>query len=61
MTIKKDSVIGSVDTGKMDVRLDVLFEQEQMVNMINDNGTTAVKNRWYGLQKKMIQMWRKTM
>ena len=31
MTINKDSIIGNLNPRRMDVRLDVLFEQEQVV------------------------------
>ena len=47
MTIFEDSNIGSGDLGRMDVRLDVLFEQKQEVINIkgtkNDRTTTAEK------------------
>ena len=37
ITIDEDIVIGSVDPGRMDIRLNVLFKQEQMV--IDNEGT----------------------
>ena len=39
MKIDKDSFIGSVDPGRIYARLDVLFKQEQVVDMIDGNGT----------------------
>ena len=43
MTIYEDCIIESVDPGRMGVKPDVLVEQEQVVKMIDNNGTTVTE------------------